>query len=441
MSHFPTRKSFKSLLRDRPKHSGKLLAHTLTPRKGGAGRGNVGRPGDELNQPPAIDRKDPNYVPEDEQQGAGEDADDWLLPSSRLLLPSPSSSSSFSASIADYAAYKAAVKTAAREFLQSRDLLEFSASIAELGLAVFHQDLPYIVVKFSLDLSDDDRRALSSLLLQAFRSSPPLLTQQHIAHSVVKLVYSLPDLLLDVPNARTLVNEFAHFFLAAGMLTAEVWAGCERYEQMLGEEGKVQQVKERIDVIVSDFFLSEDEDDCVHSVLELQCPALHHEIVKQLVRRSFDRTNRQRELCSRFLCYATPQLFSSEAVEYALSSLLGRVEDIALDLPDVLALLSLMIARAVTDEVVPPSFVSRVDVAERDGGAQVLAQVRKLLQAEGRVERMERCWMGVREADAVGGWRAAASKEGDDLADSERKEQTAEEEEQEQPAVVDDVKQ
>ena len=100
MSNYPTRKSFKSLLRDRPKHSGKLVAHTLTPRKGGAGKGNVGRPGDEVNQP-AVDRADPNWT-----DGEEEDESAYFLPSSNALLPSSSSTSSFSGSIADYNRFK-----------------------------------------------------------------------------------------------------------------------------------------------------------------------------------------------------------------------------------------------------------------------------------------------------------------------------------------------
>jgi len=61
-----TRKSHKSLERDRPKHSGKPMRQG--PRKEGYGKGNVGVAGEdyEANQP-ELDPHDPDYEDEDEQ--------------------------------------------------------------------------------------------------------------------------------------------------------------------------------------------------------------------------------------------------------------------------------------------------------------------------------------------------------------------------------------
>ena len=391
MSNFPTRKSFKSLLRDKPRHSGKLLSHGLSPRKGGSGRGNVGRPGDELNQP-HLHPNDPNFAPEDD-----EDDGLYLLPTSSHLLPSSSTSSSFSSSIASYARFKVAIKAAAKEYVASLDLLEFGAAVAELRLPLFYQDLPYIIIKLSFDLSPAARHTLSSLLLHLYKQTPQLITAQHVSHSVTKLCYALPDLLLDVPQARCYIKEFAQFFVAAGMLQGQVWEECERYEGMMGDAERVTALKQRIDVIVADLLTTEEVDDAIQSIHALQCPTLLCEVVKALLRSSFDRGNRQRELASRFLCFATGSIFSSEAVEQGFATLLQRVEDLFLDVPDVLYLLSVFIARAVVDECLQPSFLSRVDVDERDLGAQVLQQAGKLLQGEGRAERMERCWRGERE--------------------------------------------
>ena len=394
MSNFPTRKSFKSLLRDKPRHSGKLLSHGLSPRKGGAGRGNVGRPGDELNQP-HLHPNDPNYAPDEDE----EDEALYSLPTSSHLLPSSSSSSSFSSSIASYSRFKAAIKAAAKEYVASLDLLEFSAAVQEQRLPLFHQDLPSIVIKLSFDLSPTARHALASLLLHLYKQTPQLITAQHISHSVTKLCYALPDLLLDVPQARCYIREFALFFVAAGMLEGRVWEECEAYEGiMMADTERLKTLKQRIDVIVTELLATEEVDDAVQSIQGLQCPTLHCEVVKALLRSSFDRGNRQRELASRFLCFATGSLFSSEAVEQGFAALLQRVEDVHIDVPDVLHLLSVFMARAVVDDTLQPSFLSRVDLDERDLGAQVLQQAGRLLQGEGRAERMESCWRGEREA-------------------------------------------
>jgi hypothetical protein len=51
--------------------------------------------------------------------------------------------------------------------------------------------------------------------------------------------------------------------------------------------------------------------------------------------------------------------------------LLERVEDLTLDVPDVPRLLSLILARAIADEAIPPSFLLRLDLASEDQGFKV----------------------------------------------------------------------
>ena len=410
MSNYPTRKSFKSLLRDRPKHSGKLLAHTLTPRKGGAGKGNVGRPGDEVNQP-VIDHADPNWSPTD----GDEDEAEYYLPSATAMLPSSSSTSSFSGSIADYNRFKAAVRQAAAEYIVSLDQLEFVTTVDELQLPLFHQDIPYILMRYSLDRSDADRNTLSSLLLHATKpppastlasSPPPLLTPQHFTHSFLKLCYSLTDLTLDAPNARLYIREYAQFFVAGGVLDPRVWQHCEKYEEVIGNDAEIRALKSKIADIVTDLFVNEEIDDAIESIQSLHCDSVHYEVIKAILRSALDRNNRQRELTSRFLAYTAQSLFSAPSIEKAFSVLLERVEDVWLDVPDILHLLSVFIARAVVDECLSPSFLARVDVDERDLGAQVLRQVNRLLEGDGRWERMERCWKGERGAGGRDGDRS-----------------------------------
>jgi len=65
-------------------------------------------------------------------------------------------------------------------------------------------------------------------------------------------------------------------------------------------------------------------------------------------------------------------------VEKALTIVLGRVEDTALDVPNVLELLSKFIARGVADEALTPDFLSRVDLSDGDMGSKVLREAAKL---------------------------------------------------------------
>ena len=84
------------------------------------------------------------------------------------------------------------------------------------------------------------------------------------------------------------------------------------------------------------------------------------------------------------LCLA--QVISPDQMRKGFLAVVEGLEDLRLDVPDALDLLSLFICRAVADDVLPPSFIKRIDGGEWVGGA-------------GGRER----WVG-----GVGGRRAAA---------------------------------
>ncbi len=89
------------------------------------------------------------------------------------------------------------------------------------------------------------------------------------------------------------------------------------------------------------------------------------------------------------------------------SLLLARTEDLYLDTPNVLELLSYFIARAVVDEVLPPAFVVRVDVCEEDMGFQVVSAAQAVLSQRNQMENLEdwQCWVSTSTRHAA----AAAS--------------------------------
>jgi len=68
--------------------------------------------------------------------------------------------------------------------------------------------------------------------------------------------------------------------------------------------------------------------------------------------------------------------------------LLERIEDLALDIPNVLTLLAVFIARAVIDDILPPSFLLRVDAAEGDGASRCVKAAQQLMQQADAVEKL-----------------------------------------------------
>ncbi len=72
--------------------------------------------------------------------------------------------------------------------------------------------------------------------------------------------------------------------------------------------------------------------------------------------------------------------------------LLQRVEDLSLDVPDILRLLAAFVARAVVDEVIPPAFLVRADLAESDLGSQVVQLSQSWLDQKHAATRISYVW-------------------------------------------------
>lgn len=149
-----------------------------------------------------------------------------------------------------------------------------------------------------------------------------------------------------------------------------------------------------------EYFSSADAEDLAKSIEESKGKVagsqhLHFELVKLIVRCSFDRSPYARELASRFIAGATGSLIEGVDVHKAFSVLLERVEDLILDVPDVLQSLSCFIARAVTDEALSPAFLLRIDLTENDLGYQVISQAKVLLDVDKAAMRLSKVRMVV----------------------------------------------
>lgn len=208
---------------------------------------------------------------------------------------------------------------------------------------------------------------------------------------------ALPDLLVDCPHAKTLVREHCQFAVAGGFLDSALAASLEAEQDALSDVGKVQATKAKINSIVSEFFTSEDLPDAIKSLQELNAPHLAYATVMSLISQSLDRGNRQREGCSVLLADASGYLQPAD-IEKGFTLTLERVDDLVLDVPNVLKLLSAMVARAVVDEALPPAFLVRVDLHSNDLGGKVLQQAQELLKQENASDNLQFVWEDMEEA-------------------------------------------
>ncbi|CAM9204107.1 unnamed protein product, partial [Sphacelaria rigidula] len=149
--------------------------------------------------------------------------------------------------------------------------------------------------------------------------------------------------------------------------------------------------KQRLKTILEEYFLSEDLDEVLRSIKELESPAYHYEIVKRAINMSLDARDHERELTSKLLSEAYPDILSSREVCKGFERLFEVIDDIQLDAPNARTLVASFLARAVADEILPPSVLR--NAAFLSLGGEIVKGARRLLSSRDHVlSRLERVW-------------------------------------------------
>jgi len=382
-----TQKSFKTNVRDKPRHSDKLDRAGGAAKKGGAGgKGTWGAPGDEAkfgaDGDYALDEHDPNY----ESDGDGEGQDD------SYFMPPPSEpvQRKFVSSVKDLNKFKQAIKIATLEFLNSNDKNEFAQILKDLDMSLYHQDVPYVVFKTVLDKSSDEHE--KAQLLFQYLADEDIVTAPQMTQGFRKIFNSLDDLSIDAPKAGLSVSKFTEAGVLAGFLNKAEADDMKAAVLFVHDADSVYKGKRAIASMIKEYFSNDEVDDARKTLAELKAPHLHFEVVKQMVGKAMDHTAHQREVTSRFLAQLAGDGMSRDEIAKGFNILLERVEDIYLDVPEVLKLLSAFLARAVVDEVLPPAFLLRADLSAGDMGFQVIEQAQVLLNQEKAGMRLANVW-------------------------------------------------
>lgn len=379
-----TTKSFHSTKRDKPRHS--MKDHSVAKKGGAGGKGTWGAEKDDVKyiheDGHAVDTNDPNFDPIDQNEG-GYDI--------RTVFASEKPTRIFHNRMSDLNTFKKSVRSACDEFLVSHDLDEFTNSVLDMDFSLYHQDLPAILIKHSLDMSDDHRERVSFLLHALYKEE--LITSSQMVTGFRKLYDAIGDLAVDAPNVKVIMAEFVAHGMAAGYLDAQASVQMQQEADEAANAACLVKAKEDLSDAVVEYFSSGEMGELTTAVGAV-APALRYEAVKILLTLAMDRTDADRERASNgFAALVSNGSVTSDQAIKGVTILLNRVEDIFLDVPDVLRLLSFLIARGVVDEALPPSFLLRLDLSESDMGFQVASHARAVLNHQNAAEDLEKIWV------------------------------------------------
>ncbi|KMZ63448.1 hypothetical protein ZOSMA_409G00060 [Zostera marina] len=123
---------------------------------------------------------------------------------------------------------------------------------------------------------------------------------------------------------------------------------------------KYEEMQEEMTMIIREFFLNDDVNQVETDLRELNWNFYHYYFVKKLVSMAMDRHDREKEMAASLISSLYDVVFDSATIRKAFTKLVVSAEDLILDVPNIIDVVSLFIARAVIDEVLPPSFLTKI---------------------------------------------------------------------------------
>lgn len=142
--------------------------------------------------------------------------------------------------------------------------------------------------------------------------------------------------------------------------------------------------------ILLEYFVGGDMDEVQRSLLELDSEVFHYEVVKRGIAMSMEKHEKEREMFSRLVSELYPKVLTTKQVGKGFERLFETIDDLSLDSPNARSMLITFLARAVVDEVLPPSFL--MDPLVMQLGGSIVDNAKKKLSINHATARLEKGW-------------------------------------------------
>ncbi|CAA2991692.1 programmed cell death 4 [Olea europaea subsp. europaea] len=159
----------------------------------------------------------------------------------------------------------------------------------------------------------------------------------------------------------------------------------------------LDEYKKAVVSIIEEYFSTSDVEVAASDLKELGSTEYHPYFVKRLVSMAMDRHDKEKEMASVLLSALYAEVISSTQISRGFFMLLESADDLAVDILDAVDILALFVARAVVDDILPPSFIMKAGkmIPEASKGFEVLQTANKsYLSAPHHAELVERRWGG-----------------------------------------------
>lgn len=311
------------------------------PKKGGAGgKGVWGVPGSELLEA-YEDVNDPNYDYENLNSG------DIEL---KVVIPN--------VSLEDL---KKKIEPIMLEYFENGDTHEAALSVQDTILPKFRDIFVQIGIEISMDHKPSHREMTSVLISDLFGH---VINEIDITKAFESLLFNLPDLILDIPDAPTIVGNFIaraiaddcippKFLITAKVKSAEknfqeaisradTWLsmkhGLVRLHNVWGVGGALRPVKyltRQMTLLLQEFVSSGDIEEASRCLRSLEVPHFHHELVYEAIVMALEANSAVKEeaLCKLLKSFDAAVLVTQDQMERGFLRVYEDLHDISMDVP------------------------------------------------------------------------------------------------------------
>ncbi|KAG6408507.1 hypothetical protein SASPL_131520 [Salvia splendens] len=291
--------------------------------------------------------------------------------------------------------FKAKINDLLVEYVVSGDVREARRCIKDLHVPHFHHE----IVKRAILMAMEKRQAEGRLLELLKRTCEEgLINSSQISKGFSRIIDSVDDLSLDIPNAKVLLQSLISKAASEGWLSASSLRSLSLIPgRQVVEESMLKDFKKKAESIIREYFLAGDVSEVI-CCLEFEngsgVAELNAAFVKKLITLAMERKNREKEMASVLL---SSLCFPSDDVVSGFIMLIESADDMALDIPIVVEDLAMFLARAEVDEVLTPHEMDEIGrhfPGPTSVGNKVTQMAMSLLKARLSGERILRCWGG-----------------------------------------------
>ncbi|KAB0802895.1 hypothetical protein PPYR_05081 [Photinus pyralis] len=337
------------------------------PKKGGAGgKGVWGVPGSELLEA-YEDVNDPNYDYENLNSG------DIEL---KVVIPKVSMED-----------LKKKIEPIMLEYFENGDTHEAALSVQDTISLKFRDIFVQIGIEISMDHKPSHREMTSVLISDLFGH---VINEIDITKAFESLLVNLPDLILDIPDAPTIVGNFIARAIADDcippkfLITAKVKSGEKNFQEAVsradtllsmkhglvrlhnvwGVGGALRPVKyltRQMTLLLQEFVSSGDIEEASRCLHSLEVPHFHHELVYEAIVMALEANSAVKEeaLCKLLKSFDAAVLLTQDQMERGFLRVYEDLPDISMDVP-----LAYIILDRFVDRCSKQGFLSEVVISK-----------------------------------------------------------------------------